>query len=60
MKLGAKPPLRVPSWLGRLLAGEAATVMMTEVSGASNAKARRELSWQPRIRQLVRQGLGNT
>ena len=46
--LGAKPPRRVPVWLGRLLAGEAATVMMTEVRGASNAKAKRELGWQPR------------
>ncbi len=44
---GAKPPRRVPRWLGRLLAGEVATVMMTEVRGASNAKARRELGWQP-------------
>ncbi len=46
--LGAKPPRRVPRWLGRLLAGEAATVMMTEVRGASNAKAKRELGFQPR------------
>lgn len=46
--LGAEPPRRVPRWLGRLLAGEAATVMMTEVRGASNAKARRELGWAPR------------
>jgi nucleoside-diphosphate-sugar epimerase len=46
--LGAKPPRRVPRWVGRLAAGEAATVMMTEVRGASNAKARRELGWQPR------------
>ncbi|MDQ4042024.1 MAG: NAD(P)-dependent oxidoreductase, partial [Actinomycetota bacterium] len=45
--LGAPPPRRVPRWLGRLLAGEAATVMMTEVRGASNAKARRELGWRP-------------
>ena len=37
--LGAKPPRHVPRWLGRLLAGEAATVMMTEIRGASNAKA---------------------
>src|SRR3954462_14236841 len=36
---GAKPPRRVPLWLGRLLAGQAAAVMMTEVRGASNAKA---------------------
>src|SRR5580704_11155255 len=46
--LGAKPPLHVPAWLGRLLGGEAAVVMMTEMRGASNAKAKRELGWSPR------------
>jgi nucleoside-diphosphate-sugar epimerase len=46
--VGAKPPRRLPRMLARLLAGEAATVMMTEVRGASNAKAKRELGWQPR------------
>jgi nucleoside-diphosphate-sugar epimerase len=45
--IGAKPPRHFPRWLGRILAGEAATVMMTEVPGASNAKAKRELGWQP-------------
>jgi len=46
--LGGKPPRRVPLWLGRLLAGEvAAVMMMTEVRGASNAKAKRELGWRP-------------
>ncbi|MEA2298374.1 MAG: hypothetical protein QOF77_1310 [Solirubrobacteraceae bacterium] len=45
--LGAKPPRRVPLRVGRLLAGEAAAIMMTEVRGASNAKARRELGWVP-------------
>jgi nucleoside-diphosphate-sugar epimerase len=45
--VGARKPLKVPRWLGRLAAGEAATVMMTEVRGASNAKARRELGWSP-------------
>jgi nucleoside-diphosphate-sugar epimerase len=45
--LGAKRPHHVPRWAGRLLAGEAATVMMTEVRGASNAKAKHELGWQP-------------
>ena len=44
---GGKPPRRVPRWLGRLLAGEPAAVMMTEVRGASNAKAKRELGWSP-------------
>ena len=59
--LGAKPPRRVPRWLGRLLAGEAAAVMMTEVRGASNEKAKRELGWKPRYaswRQGFVQGLG--
>ena len=59
--LDAKPPRRVPRWLGRLLAGEAATVMMTEVRGASNEKAKRELGWKPRYaswRQGFAQGLG--
>jgi nucleoside-diphosphate-sugar epimerase len=46
--LGAKPPRRLPRWLGRIAAGEAATVMMTEVRGASNDKAKRELGWSPR------------
>src|SRR5215207_6861377 len=59
--LGAKPPKRVPRWLGRLAAGEMATVMMTDVKGASNAKAKRELGWQhryPSWRQGLAQGLG--
>src|SRR5918998_2172919 len=46
-ELGAKPPRRVPRFVARLLAGEAAAVMMTEVRGASNAKAKRELGWRP-------------
>ena len=45
--VGAKPPLRIPAWLGRLVAGEAAVSMMTQVRGASNAKAKRELGWAP-------------
>jgi nucleoside-diphosphate-sugar epimerase len=46
--LGAKPPRRIPRWLARLAAGEAATVMMTDVRGTSNAKAKRELGLQLR------------
>jgi nucleoside-diphosphate-sugar epimerase len=46
--LGAKPPRRVPRFVGRLIAGQAAAVMMTEVRGASNEKAKRELGWRPR------------
>jgi nucleoside-diphosphate-sugar epimerase len=43
--LCAKPPRRVPTWLARLMAGEAAVVMGTTARGASNAKAKRELGW---------------
>ena len=46
-ELGAKMPMRVPRFIGRLFAGEAGVVMMTEVRGASNAKAKRELGWRP-------------
>jgi nucleoside-diphosphate-sugar epimerase len=45
---GAKRPMRVPVWLARLLAGQVAVVMMTEGRGFSNAKAKRELGWEPR------------
>jgi 2-alkyl-3-oxoalkanoate reductase len=59
--LDAKPPRRVPRWLVRLAAGETAAVMMTDVRGASNAKAKRELDWQlryPSWRLGFAQGLG--
>jgi nucleoside-diphosphate-sugar epimerase len=45
--LGAKKPMRVPRFVGRLFAGEAGVAMMTEIRGASNAKAKRELGWAP-------------
>jgi nucleoside-diphosphate-sugar epimerase len=45
--VGAKKPRRVPLWLARLVAGSAAAEMTTVQRGASNAKARRELGWQP-------------
>ena len=59
--LGAKPPRRFPRWLARLFAGDAAVVMGNEARGASNAKAKRELGWEPRYaswRQGFAQGLG--
>ena len=59
--VGARPPRRVPAWVARLVAGEHAVVMMTEVRGASNAKAKRELGWRPAYpswRQGFRHGLG--
>jgi nucleoside-diphosphate-sugar epimerase len=45
---GAKPPLRVPAWLGRLLAGEFVVAQMTTSRGYSNEKAKKELGWEPR------------
>ena len=60
-ELHAKPPRHFPRWLARIVAGETATVMMTEARGASNAKAKRELGWQPRYaswRQGFAEGLG--
>lgn len=59
--LDAKPPRRIPRWLARLAAGQAATVMMTDSRGSSNAKAKRELGWQlryPSWRQGFASGLG--
>jgi nucleoside-diphosphate-sugar epimerase len=59
--VGAKPPRHVPVWLARLLAGEAVAALMTRVRGASNAKARSELAWEPHWatwRQGFRDGLG--
>jgi nucleoside-diphosphate-sugar epimerase len=55
-QLGAKKPMRVPRLVGRLFAGEAGVVMMTELRGASNAKAKRELGWRP-AHPSWRQGL---
>jgi nucleoside-diphosphate-sugar epimerase len=46
---GAKPPLRVPAWAGRLLAGEFIAMWMTTARGSSNAKAIKELGWEPRF-----------
>jgi nucleoside-diphosphate-sugar epimerase len=45
---GAPAPRRVPGFLGRLLGGKVTTIMMTQARGASNAKARRRLGWEPR------------
>ena len=59
--LGAKPPRRVPVLLARIAGGEAAAIMMTELRGASNTKAKRELGWQPRYpswREGFARGLG--
>ena len=59
--LGAKPPRRVPVWLARLVAGRAVADTAVGLRGAANAKAKRELGWQPRYsswRQGFREALG--
>ena len=45
--INAKRPMRVPTFLARLLGGKMAAIMATQLRGASNAKAKRELGWQP-------------
>lgn len=43
----AKPPFRVPIWLGKLVIGDGGVSMMTRIRGGSNVKAKRELGWKP-------------
>jgi 2-alkyl-3-oxoalkanoate reductase len=57
--LGAKPPRHAPVWLARLLAGGAVAAQAVQLRGASNAKAKRELGWEPR-HPSWRQGFGET
>jgi nucleoside-diphosphate-sugar epimerase len=45
--VGAKEPMRVPTWLGRLAAGQTTVQWMTQARGSSNAKTKRELGWSP-------------
>jgi nucleoside-diphosphate-sugar epimerase len=59
--LGAKKPFRVPKLIARLVAGAYTTQMATELRGASNERAKRELDWTPRYpswRQGFREALG--
>jgi nucleoside-diphosphate-sugar epimerase len=58
--VGARPPMRVPTWLARMVAGETAVIMMTQGRGFANAKAKRELGWElryPSWRQGFAEGL---
>jgi 2-alkyl-3-oxoalkanoate reductase len=60
--VSAKPPRHLPVWLGRFIVGEVGISMMTQIRGASNAKAKRELGWRPRYsswREGFRKGLGD-
>jgi nucleoside-diphosphate-sugar epimerase len=58
--VGAKPPLRMPAWVARLVAGDVAVSMLTRTRGSSNARAKRELGWElrwPSWREGFRHGL---
>ena len=46
--IGAKPPRRVPAWVAKWAIGRQGVSLMTDIRGSSNAKAKRELGWQPR------------
>jgi nucleoside-diphosphate-sugar epimerase len=59
--VGAKPPRHVPVWLAKPLIGDAGVWLMTKAPGASNAKVKAELGWNPRYtswRLGFREGLG--
>ena len=60
-QLGGRRPMRLTAWLARPMLGQLGVAMMTTVRGSSNAKARRELGWEPRYpswREGFRSGLG--
>jgi nucleoside-diphosphate-sugar epimerase len=60
--LGAKKPMHMPVWLGRLFIGEVGVSMMTQIRGVSNEKAKRELEWMPQYkswRDGFRRGIGD-
>jgi nucleoside-diphosphate-sugar epimerase len=60
-ELDAKPPRHVPLWLARLAGGRVTAVMMSDLRGSSNKKAKRELGWKPRYpswREGFAKGLG--
>jgi len=59
--LGARPPRRLPAWVGALLLGDGGLSMMTLARGGSNAKSKRDLAWQPSFASWRRgfvEGLG--
>jgi nucleoside-diphosphate-sugar epimerase len=44
----AKPPLRLPGWLARLVLPEHLYLMMTDSRGGSNQRFKEAFDWQPR------------
>jgi nucleoside-diphosphate-sugar epimerase len=45
--LGAKPPRRIPTWLARMVVGDAGVAAFTTMRGADNSLARSTFHWQP-------------
>jgi nucleoside-diphosphate-sugar epimerase len=61
--VGARPPFRLPAWIGRFAIGEAGLSMMTRARGSSNARAKRVLGWSPEYgswRDGFRRGIGRS
>jgi nucleoside-diphosphate-sugar epimerase len=59
--LGAPAPRRLPVFVGRLVAGKLTATMAQDLRGASNARAKQALGWEPRWaswRQGFREALG--
>jgi 2-alkyl-3-oxoalkanoate reductase len=59
--LGAKPPRRVPFWLAKLFAGRPTAEQAVRIRGASNAKFKATVGWEPRYpswRQGFREAIG--
>ncbi len=55
---GGRKPRRIPSWLARPMAGAYGVAFMTDLRGASNARAKAELGWTPQVPSW-RQGFGS-
>jgi nucleoside-diphosphate-sugar epimerase len=58
--LGARKPLRAPTAVAKVVAGRGPVDWQDQLEGADNAKAKRELGWQPRYpswRTGFREGL---
>lgn len=59
--VGAKPPLHVPAFIGRLVLPKHLYLMMTAQRGGANARFKRSFGWQPAFaswREGFRRGLG--
>jgi nucleoside-diphosphate-sugar epimerase len=47
--VGARPPLRVPAFIGRLVLPKHLYLMMTAQRGGANARFKREFGWRPQF-----------